>query len=77
MVGGGGDERQPHRNATAGVAKRRGVLITTLRHELAHVLIDALSNNRAVRWLEEGFAIYLAGEGALISNTTPTGRDGN
>ena len=43
--------------------KRRGILWTTLRHELAHVLIDAVSRNRAPRWLAEGFAIYLAGEG--------------
>jgi len=51
-----------------GLLKRRGVLITTLRHELAHVLIDKASNNRAPRWLEEGFALYLAGEGSMISN---------
>jgi SpoIID/LytB domain protein len=51
----------------AGVLKRRGVLTTTLRHELAHAVIDAVSHNRAPRWLEEGFAIYLAGEGAMIS----------
>src|SRR5205807_6734533 len=37
--------------------KRRGVLVTTLRHELAHTVIDAVSHNRAPRWLEEGFAI--------------------
>ena len=43
--------------------KRRGVLWTTLRHELAHAVIDAVSHNRAPRWLAEGFAIYLAGEG--------------
>ena len=47
--------------------KRRGVLVTTLRHELAHVVIDKASKNRAPRWLEEGFAIYLAGEGPTIS----------
>jgi SpoIID/LytB domain protein len=47
--------------------KRRGVLIPTLRHELAHAVIDKASRNRAPRWLEEGFAIYLAGEGATIS----------
>ena len=47
--------------------QRRGALITTLRHELAHVVIDAVSNNRAPRWLAEGFAIYLAGEGQAIS----------
>jgi SpoIID/LytB domain protein len=49
------------------ILKRRGVLFTTLRHELAHVVIDAISRNRAPRWLEEGFAIYLAGEGKMIS----------
>ncbi|HBB94948.1 MAG TPA: hypothetical protein DC054_06125 [Blastocatellia bacterium] len=43
--------------------KRRGVLSTTLRHELAHAVIDAVSHNRAPHWLAEGFAIYLAGEG--------------
>ena len=47
--------------------KRRGILYTTLRHELAHVVIDAVSHNRAPRWLEEGFAIYLAGEGRMIA----------
>jgi SpoIID/LytB domain protein len=47
--------------------KRRGVLVTTLRHELAHVVIDKVSASRAPRWLEEGFAIYLAGEGSTIS----------
>lgn len=50
------------------ILKRRGVLETTLRHELAHVFVDKASNNRAPRWLEEGFAIYLAGEGSMISN---------
>ena len=46
--------------------KKRGVLFTTLRHELAHVVIDAIGD-RAPRWLEEGFALYLAGEGPTIS----------
>ena len=50
-----------------GILKRRGSLTTTLRHELAHVVIDAVSHNRAPRWLGEGFAIYLAGEGPTIS----------
>ena len=56
-------ELQPH-----ALLKRRGVLTTTLRHELAHVFIDAVSRNRAARWLEEGFAIYLAGEGRLFEH---------
>jgi SpoIID/LytB domain protein len=50
-----------------GLLKRRGVLTTTLRHELAHAVIDAVSRKRAPRWLEEGFALYLAGEGRTIS----------
>src|SRR5262249_48612988 len=49
------------------ILKRRGVLNTTLKHELAHVIIDLVSRDRAPRWLEEGFAIYLAGEGQSIS----------
>jgi len=53
----------------AAILKRRGVLLTTLRHELAHVVIDKASHNRAPRWLEEGFAIYLAGEGPMISRS--------
>jgi SpoIID/LytB domain protein len=49
------------------ILKRRGVLHTTLKHELAHVIINVISRNRAPRWLEEGFAIYLAGEGAMFA----------
>jgi SpoIID/LytB domain protein len=49
------------------ILKQRGVLFTTLRHELAHVVIDAASRNQVSRWLGEGFAIYLAGEGSTIS----------
>jgi hypothetical protein len=32
------------------------------------MVIDKASHNRAPRWLEEGFAIYLAGEGSMISH---------
>ncbi|HEX5703120.1 MAG TPA: SpoIID/LytB domain-containing protein [Pyrinomonadaceae bacterium] len=49
------------------ILKRRGVLPTTLKHEMAHVIINVISRDRAPRWLEEGFAIYLAGEGAMFS----------
>jgi hypothetical protein len=55
-----------------GILKRRGVLTTTLRHECAHVVIDTVSQKRAPRWLEEGFALYLAGEGPTISRYAPT-----
>src|SRR5207247_2559638 len=48
------------------ILKQRGVLFTTLRHELAHAVIDAIGHERAPRWLSEGFAIYLAGEGETI-----------
>ena len=57
-----------------GILKRRGVLVPTLRHELAHAVIDRVSHNRAPRWLEEGFALYLAGEGATISHYIRRGR---
>jgi stage II sporulation protein D (peptidoglycan lytic transglycosylase) len=50
-----------------GILKQRGVLFTTLRHELAHIMMDSVSNKRAPRWLEEGFALYLAAEGQAIS----------
>ena len=46
--------------------KQRQILETTLRHELAHALIDTLSNNQTPRWLAEGLAAYLAGEGKLL-----------
>src|SRR6185436_5613332 len=49
------------------ILKQRGVLFPTLRHELAHIVIDSISNKRAPRWLEEGFALYLAAEGQAIS----------
>jgi len=50
--------------------KKRGVLLTTLRHELAHVVIDSISSKHSPRWLEEGLAIYLAGEGRLFAPYT-------
>jgi hypothetical protein len=51
--------------------QRRGVLVTTLRHELAHLVIDSVSRGRATRWLAEGMALYLAGEGPMIARYTP------
>jgi SpoIID/LytB domain protein len=48
------------------ILKQRGVLVSTLRHELAHAVIDSISR-RTPRWLAEGFALYLAGEGQTIS----------
>jgi SpoIID/LytB domain protein len=56
------------------VLKRRGVLETTLRHELVHPLIDKISHGRAPRWLAEGMALYCAGEGPMISRYQPRSR---
>ena len=46
--------------------KRRGILLTTVRHEYAHYVIDRLSNGKAPRWLAEGLAAYIAGESAML-----------
>jgi hypothetical protein len=48
--------------------KQRRILETTLRHELVHVLIDALGGGQTPRWITEAMAVYVAGEGRLIDN---------
>ena len=52
--------------------KQRRILETTLRHELVHVLIDAIGAGQTPRWLAEGMAVYVAGEGRLIDNQPHT-----
>jgi stage II sporulation protein D len=47
--------------------RKRRILDKTLRHELAHAVIEVLSDGRAPRWLSEGLAIHVAGEGAAMS----------
>ena len=47
--------------------RRRRILETTLRHELVHVLIERIGHGRTPRWLAEGLAIHLAGEGRTVA----------
>lgn len=56
------------------VLRRRGVLTTTLRHEYAHAVIEALARGRTPRWLAEGLAIHIAGEGAIFARFAPTSK---
>lgn len=53
--------------------KQRRILETTLRHELVHVLIDAIGGGQTPRWLTEGMALFLAGEGRLLESNRQTG----
>jgi len=55
--------------------RRRGVLNTTLRHEMTHAVIEVLSGGREPRpprpprpprWMAEGLAIHVAGEAATL-----------
>jgi stage II sporulation protein D len=48
------------------VLKQRGILETTLRHELVHVLIDAAGGGQTPRWFAEGIALYVSGEGKQL-----------
>ena len=52
--------------------KQRGILETTLRHELVHVLIDTLGDGQTPRWLAEGMAVHFAGEGKMIDRHQQT-----
>lgn len=51
--------------------RRRGVLQTTLRHEYAHFVIELLGRGRTPRWLSEGLAVHLAGEGPMLVRFSP------
>ena len=52
------------------VLKRRNVLTTTVRHELVHILLNAMGG-RTSRWFAEGLAIHFAGEGPMVSSHAP------
>lgn len=47
--------------------KRRRILETTLRHELVHAMIEAIGRGRAPRWLAEGLALHIVGEGPKVA----------
>ncbi len=47
--------------------RRRGVLAGTLRHEYAHTVVESLGHRRALRWLAEGLAAHVAGEGVWLA----------
>ncbi len=49
-----------------GLLRRRGVLNATLRHEMAHAVIEVLSGGHAPRWMAEGLAIHVAGEASTL-----------
>jgi hypothetical protein len=51
--------------------RRRRILETTLRHELVHTMVDIVSREHAPRWLAEGLAIHISGEGPLVARYEP------
>jgi stage II sporulation protein D len=54
--------------------QKQRILNTTLRHELAHVVIEALGQGSAPRWLAEGLAIHFAGEGSALERVEIKGQ---
>jgi len=49
------------------VLRRRRILASTLRHEYAHSVIEAIGEGHTPRWLAEGLAIHFAGEAAMLT----------
>ncbi|MGH9898451.1 MAG: SpoIID/LytB domain-containing protein [Pyrinomonadaceae bacterium] len=53
------------------VLRKRGILATTLCHEFVHTQINQISAGNPSRWLSEGVAIYLSGEGPSLLQFIP------
>ncbi|HEX8561216.1 MAG TPA: SpoIID/LytB domain-containing protein [Pyrinomonadaceae bacterium] len=49
------------------VLRRRGLALTTPRHEFVHAALASLGAGRAPLWLSEGLAAHVAGEGPSLS----------
>lgn len=69
-VGGAARGRRIELQPLAVLARRRS-LATTLRHEYAHVVVESLGGDDTPRWLAEGLAAHVAGEGAQLTRATP------
>ena len=54
------------------ILKQRRILETTLRHELVQVMVDAMGDGQTPRWLTEGLALYVAGEGTRLAQSGET-----
>jgi SpoIID/LytB domain protein len=52
------------------VLRRRGLLLTTPRHEFVHAALESVGGGRAPRWLVEGLAAHVAGEGTRLARST-------
>jgi stage II sporulation protein D len=53
------------------VLRRRHVVKSTLRHEYAHAVIEAVGGSGVPRWLAEGLAISFGGEGQSLERFMP------
>lgn len=59
------------------VLRERGILATTLRHELMHQLVDEHAKGNGPRWLYEALAIYNSGEIEFLKPRSSTGKLNN
>lgn len=56
------------------ILRKRRIFETTLRHELAHAMIEIIGYGRSPRWLAEGLAIHFAGEAASLPDVSRLAR---